>query len=264
MIFTTGLLIFHIRMVISNTTTKEELKSFFLNPFGNPYQRSKSDNCKSVLFPKKAKMDVLDIFEYNKKMYEEQQKYKSELKKVDEKDNETNISIKNNNNNNVGSKEKFDDNHVDSKEKFDVHEDEDKKDISEKRSKILEKKSGNSITRSQNENIEASSKDNMLDPNDIGINIKKESSKPVSINNSISSGDNYTNYFDVEESQSYIPGVVNVVEIDNNKDNHIAPLIKDESTKKASSREEKEKNSDEKFIKGFNEFKEGEENEISK
>ena len=79
MIFTTGLLIFHVRMVINNKTTKEELKKFFLNPFGNLYSRSKSINFKSVIFPKKGKMSIIDILNYNKKMYFEQKKYFKEL-----------------------------------------------------------------------------------------------------------------------------------------------------------------------------------------
>ena len=75
MIFTTGLLFFHIRMVVNNITTKEELKKFFKNPFGNLYQRSKSINIKSIIFPKKSKMALIDIFNYNKNMFELQKEY---------------------------------------------------------------------------------------------------------------------------------------------------------------------------------------------
>jgi palmitoyltransferase ZDHHC9/14/18 len=75
MIFTTELLIFHIRMVLSNVTTKEELKKFFKNPFGNPYTRSIGWNFKSIICPKKAKMSLIDLLIYNNKMYVHQQRY---------------------------------------------------------------------------------------------------------------------------------------------------------------------------------------------
>ena len=75
MIFTTELLIFHIRMVLSNVTTKEELKKFFKNPFGNPYARSIGWNFKSIICPKKAKMSLIDLLIYNNKMYVHQQRY---------------------------------------------------------------------------------------------------------------------------------------------------------------------------------------------
>lgn len=55
MIFTTGLLIYHIKIVKNNMTTKEELKKLFMNPFGNPYQRDTKKNFLNVLFPKIGK-----------------------------------------------------------------------------------------------------------------------------------------------------------------------------------------------------------------
>ena len=39
MIFVTGLLIYHIKLTCRNTTTREDLKAFFVNTFGNPYER---------------------------------------------------------------------------------------------------------------------------------------------------------------------------------------------------------------------------------
>ena len=44
MIFTTGLLFYHIKITKQDMTTKEEIKKYFLNPFGNPYQRSAKKN----------------------------------------------------------------------------------------------------------------------------------------------------------------------------------------------------------------------------
>ena len=83
MIFTTELLIFHIRMVLSNVTTKEELKKCFKNPFGNPYARSIGWNFNSIICPKKAKMSLIDLLIYNNKRYVHQQRF---LKKKDKRD----------------------------------------------------------------------------------------------------------------------------------------------------------------------------------
>ena len=121
MIFTTGLLIFHIRIVLNNMTTKEELKKYFVNPFGNPFYREKMANFLSSIFPKRAKMGLIGILKYNQKMYEEQRKYnislknreKEEEKNQEKKDNtlreeDIHIKIGDDNENNIDSKEHFD------------------------------------------------------------------------------------------------------------------------------------------------------------
>ena len=69
MIFTTGLLIFHIKIVKVDKTTKEELKKLFLNPFSNPYQRSKKQNFKNALIPNIKTTSILDELKVNKKSY---------------------------------------------------------------------------------------------------------------------------------------------------------------------------------------------------
>ena len=45
MLFTTGLLIYHISLIISNTTTKEEIKKLLPLKVGNPYDRGIGKNC---------------------------------------------------------------------------------------------------------------------------------------------------------------------------------------------------------------------------
>ena len=102
MIFTTGLLFYHIRIVKNDMTTKEELKKFFRNPFGNPYQRSTKSNFSSIIFPKISKKSLIDILNINKEMYEKQKEYFRELKK---KKDEQKIS----------EKPKKDDSNVDNK-----------------------------------------------------------------------------------------------------------------------------------------------------
>ncbi|MCQ2816103.1 MAG: hypothetical protein MJ252_02445 [archaeon] len=61
MAFTTGLLFYHTNLVLNNSTTKEELKHFHENPFGNPYKRNTKRNCKTVLCPMVNKKSILDI-----------------------------------------------------------------------------------------------------------------------------------------------------------------------------------------------------------
>ena len=42
-------------------TTKEELKRFFVNPFGDPYSRNCQRNCQNILFPRLPTKNILDI-----------------------------------------------------------------------------------------------------------------------------------------------------------------------------------------------------------
>lgn len=222
MIFTTGLLIFHVRMVINNKTTKEELKKFFLNPFGNLYSRSKSINFKSVIFPKKGKMSIIDILNYNKKMYFEQKKYFKELNEKKKRDKEKEKQIKqstnskdilNENENNISSeKEKID--NLDSKDNL-----------------VVEKDNNINTDREENTNHEDKrSQDEKITNKDSNININgKKSNSNMSMNSD----------YNVEDSQSYIPGVVGNLDINNDKQFHILPIYKDQSSKKTISTQEK-------------------------
>ena len=88
MIFTTGLLIFHINIAKFDKTTREELKKLFINPFSNPYQRSLKQNFKNILIPNIKRTSILDELKNNKNKY---MKYiESEEKR--KKKNEENIS----------------------------------------------------------------------------------------------------------------------------------------------------------------------------
>ena len=62
MIFVTGLFIYHTKLILKNTTTKEDIKSFWKSPQGNPYFRNKKTNIKNSLFPLKQKYSIIDIF----------------------------------------------------------------------------------------------------------------------------------------------------------------------------------------------------------
>ena len=261
MIFTTGLLIFHIRMVVNNLTTKEELKKFFTNPYGNPYQRSKSFNFLSIIFPKRAKMSLVDILKYNKKIFNEQKKYYKE--KIKEKNKVKNEIINNDKKSDEGIKEKIlkeneikidipednETNNIDSREHFEIsNNNEDDNDNNEKVKKkektIYGIRKGINIS-DKSLNQKSSSRDTMIENGKV-INKNDKSL------NSISS--EYPN-FDVEESQSYIPGVIGDIDINNNQEFHLSPLIKEDSSQKENFHKEKEI-----YLKRKNCFKENGEN----
>ena len=47
MIFTTGLLIYHIKLISHDMTTKDEIKKLIFEKIGNPYDLGASENCKN-------------------------------------------------------------------------------------------------------------------------------------------------------------------------------------------------------------------------
>ena len=61
LIFIFGLLLYHMKLILYNTTTKEDLKNSWENPQGNPYQRGKKINCKKSLLPEIKKYSILNI-----------------------------------------------------------------------------------------------------------------------------------------------------------------------------------------------------------
>ena len=86
MIFTTGLLIFHINIIKYDKTTREDLKKLFLNPFLNPYQRDIKKNKKNILLPNNKRTSILDELKNNKNKYikaEENKRKREEEKTTD-------------------------------------------------------------------------------------------------------------------------------------------------------------------------------------
>ena len=49
------------KLILYNTTTKEDLKNSWENPQGNPYQRGKKINCQNSLLPEIKKYSILNI-----------------------------------------------------------------------------------------------------------------------------------------------------------------------------------------------------------
>jgi hypothetical protein len=235
MIFTTGLLIYHIRIIKNNMTTKEELKKHFLNPFNNPYQRSTKKNFSTVLFPKVGKRDLKDILNYNEEIYQKQKDYiiKSRKKKDDkfeigEKPNEIKIdsndtlkaedikiTLTNEDNNN-------DEINLDSKERFD---------IKDKETNPGEQDDNNEINNISQIKVEKEiEKEHETDNKENVINFtnKEKSSLPSIFSN-----------VNIEESQSYIPGYMYSPDINNDREVHIYQKIKKPSSKISSSTQDK-------------------------
>ena len=61
MCFITGLIFYHTRLVLINSTTKEELRHAFIHSYGNPYRKNICTNITNVLCPKTKKYSILDI-----------------------------------------------------------------------------------------------------------------------------------------------------------------------------------------------------------
>ena len=126
MVFTTGLLLFHSKIIKTNKTTKEELKHLFDNTFGNPYTRDTKTNILYALYPNITKKSLIDVLKSNKENYYNEVKIDNkEINKDEEKlnnsqkiggldvshsteikENDINILMEDNNENQ--NKEKFD------------------------------------------------------------------------------------------------------------------------------------------------------------
>ena len=91
MIFTTGLLLFHIKIMKQDKTTKEELKKLFMNPFLNPYERNLKQNLKNVLIPNIKTTSILDELKINKNNYNKFMKVEEKEKK-NEYDKNTDVA----------------------------------------------------------------------------------------------------------------------------------------------------------------------------
>ena len=228
MIFTTGLLLYHIKIVKNNMTTKEELKKYFLNPFGNPYYRNRKYNFSSILSPKVGKKSLMDIFNYNEEMYQNQKDYfdeiakkkekKTEIKEKPIKEDDHNIIIDSKDalkeediNINILNNEEKEENNVDSKEKFDIND---------KETNLGEQ--DNNINKIKKFSIEFEKDDNVS-------NYSKKDKLSLTT---------YSKY-NVEDSQSYFPGAMYNSEINNDREVHIFQAFSKHNTKQTSSTQDK-------------------------
>ena len=257
MIFTTGLLFYHIRIVKNDMTTKEELKKFFKNPFGNPYQRSTKSDFNSIIFPKISKKSLIDILNINKEMYEKQKEYFKELRKKKDVSKIIEKPIKDDSNtgNKIPDSKNIlreDDikitiiNDIDNNDEQNV-DSKDHLDIKEKETVYDEKENGSSDNNNNENNINNSDKKklNNKDKDEIISNFSKKEKGTFT---------SYSN-FNIEESQSYMPGAIFNADINNDREVHIFQSLRKASSKiSASTQENIAKN---KFdnIDGLNESK---------
>ena len=96
MCFITGLLFYHSRLILTNSTTKEELRKLFHNCQGNPYRRNICRNIGNVLCPKKKKYSILDILRGDiKEICDKKDKNFKHNNKLSDfgNENETNIKL---------------------------------------------------------------------------------------------------------------------------------------------------------------------------
>jgi len=88
LIFIFGLLLYHIKLILDNTTTKEDLKNCWDHPPGNPFQRGTKLNYKNALFPEIKKYSILNIL---------RKEVKGVLFSSNEDNNNTSVNLSNNN-----------------------------------------------------------------------------------------------------------------------------------------------------------------------
>ena len=240
MIFTTGLLFYHIRIVKNDMTTKEELKKFFKNPFGNPYQRSTKSDFNSIIFPKISKKSLIDILNINKEMYEKQKEYFKELRKKKDVSKILEKPIKDDSNtgNKIPDSKNIlreDDikitiiNDIDNNDEQNV-DSKDHLDIKEKETVYDEKENGSSDNNNDNNNINNSDKKklNNKDKDEIISNFSKKEKGTFT---------SYSN-FNIEESQSYMPGAIFNADINNDREVHIFQSLRKASSKISASTQE--------------------------
>ena len=244
MIFTTELLIFHIRIVLRNVTTKEELKKLFQNPFGNPFTRSIGWNFKFIICPKKAKMSLIDLLKNNNKMYRHQQRYlKRGTRREDSADtiasdddcnhiDETRKSKNNideiNSNNNL----KVDDD-IKNSNSYDINKKKEEKSISSNKNHIGTIEPLNNEKNKNNNSVDISdrnSKKTELNENEKNVDIvendkiSKKSIKKISLSS-------ITDDYNIEDSNIYSPFSVNNYDLNNDIGVHIISP-KDSSSKR--------------------------------
>ena len=240
MIFTTGLLFYHIRIVKNDMTTKEELKKFFKNPFGNPYQRSTKSDFNSIIFPKISKKSLIDILNINKEMYEKQKEYFKELRKKKDVSKIIEKPIKDDSNtgNKIPDSKNIlreDDikitiiNDIDNNDEQNV-DSKDHLDIKEKETVYDEKENGSSDNNNDNNNINNSDKKKLSnkDKDEIISNFSKKEKGTFT---------SYSN-FNIEESQSYMPGAIFNADINNDREVHIFQSLRKASSKISASTQE--------------------------
>lgn len=203
MIFTTHLFFYHTWLVLNNMTTKAELKKHTKNPFGNIFERNKSWNFRQILFPKRPKMDLLDIFNYNKSTYEKQQKCKKKITTKHEYSKETEE--------NLSSQTSFENTeiNIDSKSELKETFKEKQKDKSK-----IQKETKNNINNNDIKEIKKESKIDLEANNNNDKTNINTSSRDITFK---------TIDFEIKDTNIYAPNKMNIEYLDNDINAHNNP-----------------------------------------
>ena len=217
MIFTTGLLIFHIKIIKDDKTTKEELKKLFSNPFLNPFQRTTKENLINSLLPNISKKSLIDELKENEKNY---LNYIKKLKEQTEIKEKTVNKIKKKENGKESDNENDNDNDNDITNNTDDNKKQYKKEIIETNNSEISHKKDDKNKSNKNKNIKTIVKNNRPlfknEENNKENNSKLEISK---INNRYDNHilDNMTNNWDKNSSNDNMTNTtVNKDEENNN------------------------------------------------
>jgi hypothetical protein len=155
MLFTTGLLFYHIRLIIKNRTTKEEIKNLIYNTIGNPYDRGCNKNCNEFLKRHKAMKNYYTVKDLCVKVTKEKAKtqiiakgFTPAIKPYNQNDNQITKKEEENQNN---KEEMKDSNKLENGQKEKTVDLDGKNKVSEKNSK---KRKNNKSSNQSNNNDE--------------------------------------------------------------------------------------------------------------
>ena len=188
MIFVTGLFFYHTKLILKNMTTKEDIKKFWINPLGNPFNRNnKKINLINSLFPLKQKISIIDILKkgFIKIICGEEIKEKIKIKEEEEENsneeiNNNNIRIinqdnNNDNHNNNSPSRNVNNNNIQERRDTTYNKREQSTGITGNKVQILENKDINSDFISEKSNDSKTNKDNKsIKSFDINVELDEE------------------------------------------------------------------------------------------
>ena len=232
MIFTTELFFYHTFLVLHNLSTKFEIKHYTKNPFGNMFERSKSWNFKHILFPKKSKKALFDIFYYNKDIYQKQKKYlnrnikgRNGNKETDSKDTDVNLTSEfsfENTDNNISSKSELSPKikeKVDNSIKIETKEEEKEEEKEYEINNDNNNDDNNNIINIKEESIKNNEDKDTKVNNDDNIDINDNINNNKT-NISLKDGNLKTIDYDIKNTKVYSTNPINTQEIDNDINKH--------------------------------------------
>ena len=222
MLFTAGLIIYHINLIISNKTTKEEIKKLLPLNIGNPYDKGTKSNCYEFWTRHKAMEDYYTVKELRVKTkvekkiskvttkkfkpkimpYSEKEKKLKNKKKRDAEDIKDKFYSQNSDNNSKNDKSENNksDNTDNQSNSYSDNSNKNnnqiinkiKNRVKNKKSKMTERSNSNSQNSENNKNSRKSSKkSNSKKSSSLKTSSKKSSSKKSSNNKNNGNNDNY-------------------------------------------------------------------------